>query len=86
MSSNQQSHRALALAVRRGGIIAFAALHVELAHSMLAAMFFLSEGFKLTSGERVKGTRDPKFLWFYSTNACSATPLPATSGTPGLRA
>jgi hypothetical protein len=61
-----------------------AALLVEEAHPVLATVFFLSEGFKLTTSERVKGMRDPKLLWFYSTNACSATPLPVICDTPGL--
>ena len=43
---------------------------------MFAAVFFASEGFKLTTGEWVKGMRDPKLLWFYSMNACSAMTLP----------
>jgi hypothetical protein len=59
--------------------LALTALLVEEAHSVLTTMFFLSEGFKLTTGEGVKGMRDPKLLWFYATNACSATPLPYTS-------
>jgi hypothetical protein len=57
-----------------------AALLVEKAHPVLATIFFLSESFKLTTGERVKGMGDIKLLWFYSTNACSATPLPYTFG------
>ena len=61
--------------------LALAALLVEEAHPVLATVFFLSEGLKLTTSERVKGMRDPKLLWFYSTNACSATPLAITSGT-----
>lgn len=31
----------------------------------------------LKTCERVKGMGDPKLWWFYSTNACSATPLPS---------
>jgi hypothetical protein len=61
--------------------LALAALLVEEAHPVLATVFFLSEDLKLTTSERVKGMRDPKLLWFYSTNACSATPLAITSGT-----
>ena len=59
--------------------LALAALFVEERYSVLAAVFFLGEGLKLTTGERVKWMRDPKLLWFYSTNACSATPFPKAS-------
>ena len=31
-----------------------------------------------TSSERMKGMGDAKLFWFYSTNTCSATPLPIT--------
>jgi hypothetical protein len=43
-------------------------------------MLFAGESFKLTTRERMKGMGDAKLLRFYSTNACSATPLPDTSG------
>jgi hypothetical protein len=39
-----------------------AALLVEKRYSLFAAMFFESEGFKLTAGERVKGMGDAKLL------------------------
>lgn len=55
--------------------LALAALLVEETYSLFAAMLFPTERFKLTTGERVKGMGDAKLLWFYSTNACSATPL-----------
>jgi HEAT repeat protein len=48
---------------------------VEEAHSEFTAVVFAGESFKFTTGERVKGMRDPKLLGFYSTNACSATPF-----------
>ena len=56
--------------------LALAALLVEERYSVLATVFFLSERLKLTTSERVKGIRDPKLLWFYSMNACSAMTLP----------
>jgi len=37
---------------------------VEEIHSVFTAVFFAGESFELTTGERVKGMRDPKFLWF----------------------
>ena len=43
---------------------------------MVKAKVFAAEGHKLTSGQRVKGMGDPKFLGLYSTNACSAMPFP----------
>jgi hypothetical protein len=58
--------------------LALAALLVKETYSLFAAMLFPIERFKLTTGERVKGMGDAKLLWFYSTNACSATPLPST--------
>ena len=61
--------------------LALAALLVDKAHPVLAAIFLLSESFKLSTGERVKGMGDAKVLWFYSTNACSATPLPSWRST-----
>jgi hypothetical protein len=61
--------------------LALAAFLVEERHSLFAAMFFGSESFKLTTSERVKGMGDAKLLWFYSTNACSATPLPTPLNT-----
>lgn len=51
---------------------------------MFAAVFFASESFKLTAAERVKWMGDPKLLWFYSTKACSATPLPSACATSGV--
>jgi len=51
---------------------------VEETHSLLAAMFFAGESFKLMTRERMKGMGDAKLLRFYWTNACSATPLPVT--------
>jgi hypothetical protein len=56
--------------------LALAALLIDKAHPVLAAIFLLSESFKLSTGERMKRMGDAKLLWFYSTNACSATPLP----------
>jgi len=52
-----------------------AALLVEETYSVFAPMFFASDSFKLTTGERMKGMGDAKLFCFYSTNACSATPL-----------
>jgi len=48
---------------------------VEEAHFEFTAVVFAGESLKLTTGERVKGMRDPKLLGFYSTNACNATPF-----------
>jgi hypothetical protein len=56
--------------------LTLAALLVEKRHPVLAAVFLLGESLKLTPGERVKGMGNLKFLWFCSTNACSATPFP----------
>jgi hypothetical protein len=52
------------------------ALLVEKRYPVLATVFLPGESLKLTPGERVKGMGNLKFLWFCSTNACSATPFP----------
>jgi hypothetical protein len=58
-----------------------AAFLVEKRNSVFAAVFLPDKSFKLTPGKRVKGMCNPKSLRFYSTNACSATAFPTTSGT-----
>jgi hypothetical protein len=58
----------------------FSAFFIAKSDSVFTAVFFAAESLKLKTGQRMKGMADPKFLGFYSTNACSATPFPTICG------
>ena len=58
---------------------------IEKRDSVFAAVFFAAERLKLTTGQRMKGMDDSKFLGFYPTNACSATPFPNPASIPRTR-
>jgi hypothetical protein len=58
------------------------AFFIEKGNSVFTAVFFAAQSLKLTTGQRMKGMGDPKFLGFYSMNACSATPFPVIKCIP----
>jgi hypothetical protein len=58
------------------------AFFIKKRESVFAAVFFAAERLELTTGQRMKGMDDPKFLGFYSTNVCSATPFPCPPSIP----